>query len=1143
MPATKRVSTGRAESERLGARGEAVSAPPSAPPPGAAPSPSASAPLPISEPEKAVHEFDCAVSGKPCYLPRRVWLEEKSPGLPTLSLTLLLNRAPDLGEEAIGHLIQQGTLNLGVTLRIPDRAGGTLHDRTPAFARRATFELLSEDARVLASAEGSGPAPTGALTADLSPGQARRVLDALRAGPSGIILRARVELDAPQRSTHVRLNAPWLALYSAIEAAATAPEFGMETLEAALRSMRRAGTLRVDAADVLGEDELLAIALRALRQSGGIILARVRDQDRGSFRLLEKPGEWFAWSHEEVVLSPAIRRVEIAGPLEGALAGVLDGHDWSRFVRAVAPDGSPSGYAPLRTRARGLPEREERGDADGSPMTMALVGGTMVQASAMTMTSSPTVRPVARPSDALRQTILADASFQLQKRRDRSLPVVSSTDDAIFPDRLDPRKYWYVPALELVLPDPAAEAALSPFQFWFETFGATTSGEAALRGEVRLTLREAQPEAVARAGNPSVRAVEMLDPEIALSLPYIDSDDGQVKRTLLRSRLDRSAGTLAATFSLADRWVRLCYAVLSVDSYQGLERAKLSYSFRYECYRRLESNRVKPIFGMKSATLATNWSAARPTASTPVFDASRATLSVGALRVRMGIEDEAPSSSRDDEPVRVRAGIGTAAFSVASARPIALAPSLATATLRPVGPGATASLPHLIPKPKPASILVRPEIIDALPIITESVYVQQSIGVQGGADAVLPCARYGSLYMQKMPEGLRPIGCQEAFRLGRATSRLFEEIPELMTEWYRVHRCLQQPGRFLLLPRTYRISRYAPSHERAYQPAASVTAVLDAQNPAATRYVFTATVEPDVPAFALRALRAALAPYAPAASIQIELPTDVGTTELASTSVPVGLAAPSFSSTGVGAQLRLSAALPDALILRSAIESAGIYARLAFAFSDGSRLESNVELLLTSMCGPWRHGPVATEWSGAALILTNRIERPVNISDVKIYSGPTACNTIPRAEQLVPGARATLPVPDASGEPQPIYSIPPGVATRLEESRIFIEELAINVLYTCGINYEARGMAALEVYARPRGTTEEQRVTLSESLPRMGEARFQLPISLGIGTTDLRPEIEHRFVRTMSNGERVDTGWRRCEGAVVDITWEYLTAA
>lgn len=1074
------------------------------------------------------------------YLPKRPWLVRDGYDRPVLSLTIVLARRPAPDERDVLLLVERGQLSFDATLVVPasELAAGSF-TVPPAFARSASFALTALDAELeLACATASGLGARAALTAGLNGEQTRAVIAALAGHESRMRLSVELVVDHAPVPSHVTLQASWAALHDAIaNAAAGATDFDVAVIERALQQMVSDGSI---AADAMPGDippaEVLAVAIRGLLRSGGMIFERVPSAQPGRYRLTEKPAPEFMWRYEERLTVPATLKCSIAAPLEHVLGGALDGQDWSAFVRLVAPDGSQMEYTPVPRLCRGEVENAQRDPGAAVASSMVLVNATILDGAALTVTSRPVVRPTTVASGQFRQIWLADGLLDyLGKKPVRNLPVTKDGAEVLFPDRLDRTRRWYVPTLAFVEPNPAGDPESASFLFSFERIGTATSGDAALAGTVRVVLRTTVPEAVhtalAVAGNPPAQPVEMLDMNIELSVPFVDSADNTRKRTTLRGTVERAAGDVIATFAIADRWVRLVYAVLSSPGFQEGEQASLRYSFRYECYREVTGSTVHPINGIKQALIPIDWTAV-PKASGPlVFNARAGLLAVGATHIRFVPEAADAVAAGRGPQERFSASAIARPVSVAAA-PLAVArPATATAVVRPIGDVAV----------KPLPVLIRPSVIDVRPPLREIEYIQQSVGVQGAADLLIPCNRLGTLYRQKLDTGWHAIGCQDAFRLGTAPAQLYEEIGALANSWLRVYRCLPQPGRFLVLPRAYRIARYPPRHEREYLPAAMVYAVLDATEVAGNRYRFVATVEPDIPPFALRALRASLATYAPAASLELNLPTDVATkTDLPSMPLASALAPPRFTVTGNGVQVVLESQIADALVLRGAVETGGVLGRLAFTFEDSSRLESDIEIALGQIAGPWGAGPASAERSGGAIRLTNHIDRALDVSLLRLYVAATAATDVAVGQHLEAGKSIEIPVADADAEVAIVYSVASSGPRTLEESRVYMEDVSTNVIFTCGINYAARDIADIEVSARLGADGPEKRVRLSDAVPRIGAAEFVAPLSSVVGGGASSPTIEYRVVRVMTTGERVEKPWASCPGAVVDIQWDLV---
>ena len=1068
-------------------------------------------------------------SGELAYLPRAIRIARDASNRPLLNLCLILARTPRGDELDIANLIDRGVLNLTATLRVPEalltKVFGSAVPRA-AFARSARFFLTNTENKTIAEVSASGPGANGSLCVNLDAQTARLVISALAGERSGLFLNAAIVTSVKPQSVTVVVEAAWVDFYDKLlEVIVGEPTFGLDKVEQALNAMRRSGKLRVSVAgsEQLDEQTTLACLLTAARRTGGVILARVDSMSGSRFRLRERPDPSYQWLHRETVSRPQLSENSLVTSLEKALGMVFSADDWPRHVSIVSPEGTSGMLSPLPRRSRGVAERGERDERDGAVQAMALVGSNMINVESVAMTNRPGLRP--KPVAAgLQQFLLPDTKLAiLEQGRVLSLPVVERITDTVFRDRLNSAQVWFVPKLAVLEPVPAEPAGNSAFDFAFERTGITEQGEPALSGFVRLTLCQQQSEGTQRALATMERvqatAVSILDLALHLSIPYVDSVDNTVKRVALRGSLEIQNNTIVAVIPLANRWLRLAYGALSTAGFQGNERARIEYAFSYRCYRRVQPQNINSVFGSKDASLPVHWKTPVPVNSAWGMNAATGVLRSGGVSLRFG-GDEAGDTSfsvvdRGEQPHF------SARQAIAMARPITLDRPLASTVLRPL------------------PIEIRPPIADTLPILPETSYAEQSVGVQGEVTVLLPCNVFGGFYRQRFPEGWRSIGCQDALKLGQISSRLYEEIPELAGSWMRVFRSLPQPGRFLVLPRTLRISRYPPGHQREFLPAALVYAVLDSANVSASRYRFVATLEPDIPPYALWDLRQRLTAYAPKNAIYLDFPTEVADAiELPAMPLASQLFPPRFTVAPPGIQISLECLLPDALLLRRAIESLGVLGQLSFAFSDGMQLMTNLELNLSQIVGPWNQGPISVTRLSAQVRLTNRIERPVDLVEARLFVSGVWVRSVNIGQRLVNGQSLDIACED-SAEAVPIYIVPNAPAPSLEESRVYIEDVSINVIFTCGINFEARGMAELEIYARLKDGSAEQRVILQAGMPRVGEAKFIVLLSSFVAGT--AAVAEYRVVRMMNNNERLEKSWTDCRGAVVDLQWETIS--
>ncbi|HET8625170.1 MAG TPA: hypothetical protein VFM14_16540 [Gemmatimonadales bacterium] len=1057
-------------------------------------------PAPVREEELLLFPLGPGAGGAGpwSYLPRAPSVALGPSGEPVFSLVLLLARDPSPDETSIAHLIASAYLSLDASLRVePDAARRVESGRAarPAYARPARFSLLADDGALLASAEGSGPAAAGALSCSLPPATVLAVLAALRGEPSGLTLRADVTHEAGERTRRIEVSGRWSAVWDLLAREADAAGLLLTpAIERAVRAAIRDRVLVVRAlADegprAMEEPELLRAVLPAFLRVAGIVLERPGNPQDEPWVLRARPADWLTLSLHESVIGRRSLETRIESRLESLLPSALEGRDWDAFVRLVSPSPNPGTVRATPRRARAEVRRSAR--ADAAEPALAVVDGAMMSTAAMLTPGRPVVRPLAVATSGVLQAVTLGLTFVdlSGKERPRALPVITDPAAPLHPDRLTPSKRWYLPALEFPSPDPSAAPDTAGFLFRFERVGTAASGDAALAASLRITLKLAPPpaarDAMTRLGV-DASPVALQDLGVTLSLPFVDSTTGRPARQELLGAAELLGDTVIATFTVADQWVRLAYGVLADPAGQGGEKARLGYAYRYECYRPVSGGRVRPIVGSKQALLAVDW------ASPPRIVGVAAAAGVRRL--------------------------GRHTASAATSRPMIAA--------RPIGD-------------RPVSVVIKPGVLDPVIELPET-YAREERGAAGAVDVLAPCRQLGAFYQERHPVGWRGVGCRDAFALGRLDHRLYDPRPELATGWFDVQASLTQPGRFLVVPRAYRITRYPPGHARAYRPCAMVYAVLDAERPDDGRYYFAATVEPDIPPFAWRALRGRLASYAEWNLLALDLPTAVAArTELSAVTLAGPIAEPDVTEVGDALHIVLRAALPDAVVLRTALEQGGVLGTIAFHLSDGSRLESGLDLHLGRITGPWGAGPVSVEPGANAVRVTNRVEHAVDVAEVRRYTSPAVYETVQCERRLGPGEAADVAA-SPSGEVAAVYAPVSPASVTLEESRIFLEDVRFNLVFSTGIDFAARRMAALEVAVRLRGDESATPVQLGTGMPRVGEVELVAPISRVVEAGGPWGVAEYRAARIMESGERVQTAWRECPGAHIDLTWDML---
>jgi hypothetical protein len=1066
------------------------------------------------------------------YLPKVPRLATDAAGEPALSLTLELSRMPTTAEATILPLIRRGWLALTLTFGLPPEVRGALeaavgaHCR-PLFARSARIEIRANGA-VLAAVDGAGAEARMALSAVLERDVALGALAALDRAPSSIEVRASVHYRTAGAETSVHLAGVWAAIYDYLAA-----KVGSDGL--------------LDEADVQGAfaemlRDRIVIAERVGSPSAPPRRWTDADAVYGSFKsaamfILEPrtPGSHYALRRRPHPLMrldvtetvSAVREAEwkTTAALEDILGGVLEGRDRDRFLRLIGPSGGEGGTVPVPrlVRSRRAPGRI-RGEGD---MPMQLVASPAAYTSlSLALTPDRSHSPDARAlmaSDLVRPTgpsarrlwladdVIIDRLEGPIHSRPLSLPVVDDPSTPVWRDRIKAGQYWYAPAWVPVLPAPGDDPATSTFRFTFETSGVTGGGTPAvgLSGTVRFTLRQEVPQAVqtalTRIGSPPARAVPSGNLSVALDLPFRDEATGATKSQLFPAEIEQAGDTITATVSLLNQWVRLCYGALAYPGFQAAP-ARLRVAYAYRAYVPVEENRLDLAFGGKIALTEVTTQAHLPARiDKPIFDARRATFHLPHGVLQMEREpDVHPSLAARGSPV-----------AVAARRP-------------------------------PIDVIIEPPELEVPPEVVEEVraekYAAQTFIHEESPDALYPCASLGAFYRQVTPEGETVIGCQDTLRLGETVHRQYEELPDLSSSRCRVYRSLQQPGRFLVVPAAYRITRYsaAESGDRAYRPAIMIYALLGTEA-AESRYFFRATLEPDLPVFVREGLRERLMPLTPFGQTPIlQFPTDPTLQDSDAPTafrwaLPDGIGAPEVHQTWDGFQISLSTGLANALALTTLIESGGLTGDATFTLPDGLKITTTLALD-TVITGPWLTGPFSVRIAEGAATLTNHAEQAMSIVEIVTRNGPTAPRRAPIEQTLARDASLSAPLDGPADTVYPVYE-PVPQALKLRQMNIFVEDVTTNVIFVNLINYANHALAALQIRARLKDTEHQYALNLKEN--ESESMTMTLPL-----TTYLENQmLQYQVIKNFTGGEpAAETEWKdwdlRAAGNVISLTWE-----
>jgi hypothetical protein len=783
-----------------------------------------------------------------------------------------------------------------------------------------------------------------------------------------------------------------------------------------------------------------------------------------------------------------------------------------------------------------------------------------------------------------------------------SLPLVDDPAAALWKDRMSPALYWYAPSFVVLQPAPNQSPDSSPFLFTFVQSGATATGKPGLNASVRFTLQAVIPDATRTAlqalNNPPVIPVPINTLSVALSLPFRD-ENGATRSQLFPATVHQVGNTITATVGLLDDWVRLCYGALSQPNFQT-QPARLVVSYAFPGIVLLPPRVIEFDYGGKVALTPVAFSdaQAQTMGSKPFLHAVNTTFVTPVSEMRF--VREAPQSA---PPVAPSAAVSTAhvAPSAPSAPPakvrsnggqapalLARSASASAASLKsqrgqkaqnyavtaseanprgvrtvakrggggdtgidatgpsrllPVNDVETVSTPIQMQK---LPVISRPDLESSTALsnlIDQPHYANQTQLHQVSLDVLYPCNTLGAFYVQQNNAAVTAIGCQDALQLGQTKYKQYEEIQVLGDPQYRVYRSLQQPGRFLVLPAAYAITRYSPTETgKAYRPVIIVYSSVDAQNPANNRFLFDATLQPDLPQFVRRELVSKLSAYA--SNPALDYPTGIESQPTYSWVIDHTLnVQPLVVKSWDSFQVTFATDVASALLFQNMLKTSGVAGSVTFTLPDGSTLQSNLSLDLRAMTGPWEGGPIAvTLQSGSGALLTNSIERNIAVSDLVLYQGVqdmSAGQQVQVDKTLTAGASLSVPFTSTASQAYAAYTIPLGDPDSLEEVRSFVEDIHTNVIFLNLIKYVNHNLKQLGVQVRLKNVEGIYTVPISED-PQISSLDLFLPL-----TTYLAQHIlQFQVTKTDTASATTVTPWidwdLTTQGTVVSLVWDMI---
>ncbi|MCE7980282.1 MAG: hypothetical protein DYG89_03755 [Caldilinea sp. CFX5] len=1125
------------------------------------------------------------------YLPPTPLLAHDAAGAPVFSLALLLSDAPTPATTTIADLITGGDLAFDLTLGLPAATIQQLSaDGTrllqPLFARTAQFSVQSADSNApptTVSATGAGA--RASLSINLDQARARGVLYALQGVASGLMVTCEVDYLSAGANRRLRINMALAAVYDFFaRTVAPGEEMSRAVCEQIFAELVAAQVLSIQlvAADgtplpggtgsqpPVDPQALLPTFLRFVVP----ILLRTTpmlasDDPANRYRLATmRPNDAQTVSFQQPLPGGGIRHITMSAPLEAILGNALAGQPVDQYIHLISPTGAPApGINPLAAAPRRLDQGSRTRDAgprvrqlaafDGvikSP-TLALRPDSLAHPALPAMLTSDAVQVNAVAGNRLHwgvdDVVLARPDWwgELNQPTPQALPVVADPAAPLWPDRLHPNSYWYAPIFTVIQPAPNADPTTTPFLFTYTEQGHTASGRAGLNGVIRFTLQQGMSDqsrnALQAQNNPDAHPVALTDLAVWLDLPFRD-ETGATRSQRFPATVTQSGNTITATVNLLDDWVRLAYGALAVANFQS-QPAQIGVAYSYHGYVLMTEEEVDKwellgVHKLQYMPVVYTAEQREEVGNHPYLDAGQL-----ALHTRVG------AFHFIQEPLRVNS-----AEQPARAGNLALAaqPALASGALTAIHAnptlsatanlGATASNVALTqPLNQGTTIVAHPGLEASLllgNILRQHRYATQTFGSTTTMPVLFPCNTLGAFY-QHSNGNQQAIGCQDAFQLGQTSYHQYELITDadLQSPFYRVYRSLQQPGRFLVAPTAYRITRYAASEgDKAYRPVIYLYSTLDATNAANNRAVVIATLQPDLPPYVRRDLVGKLAAraYRPAIDYVTAIDSELSYTWSIGADPTLHLQ-PQAAKLWDGFQVSLSTDIDGAPQLQAMLQRNAVAANVTFTLPDGARLQTTLQLDLGNIIGPAAGGPLDVALQPHTVTLTNKIERAVNVSELAFYDTDGVRQSAPVDRTLAAGESCTVALPGEAVEAYPVYTLVPGDPATLAEVRSFVEDIHTNVVFLNLINYANHGLKTLAIVAQIKGVNDVYPAPISETQPIAA-----VDITLPLTTYLTNRVLQFQVTKTTTSDQVSVTPWLEwpldTHGNVVSLTWEMI---
>ncbi|MEH7754761.1 hypothetical protein V7457_27220 [Bacillus toyonensis] len=386
-------------------------------------------------------------------------------------------------------------------------------------------------------------------------------------------------------------------------------------------------------------------------------------------------------------------------------------------------------------------------------------------------------------------------------------------------------------------------------------------------------------------------------------------------------------------------------------------------------------------------------------------------------------------------------------------------------------------------------------------------------------EILYPCNMFGIFYRESIGDTTVTVGCRDVQKLGETNYHQYQIIEEedFKHDLYKVYRSLQQPDKFLILPTFYRIGRYDPNtgEQSAYRPRILFQSVIDVNIPANNGFRFHIMLTPDLPRYVRKELEWKLL------SLSKKPIVDYPTQLDSQYELRMGEIIIHASKVLESFHVTMDVNLANAMLLRDMMTKFTSYGTVLFKLDDGTIMESTLALELDNISGPWKTGPIEVLLINENAQLTNKIERPIDISTLMIYDGSNTRAEINVNKRLDSGESYLVKLPFTTNEVYPVYSFPAASPAIMEELRSFVQDTHTTIQFLDLVNHQNHNIKTLDVKVKLKDIDKIYQVPMV-GFPPKGLIDIIFPLTESYYQKNI---IKFQLTKTLNSGEVSEIPW------------------